>query len=205
MTNKKLESISAILDDELQQVELDLALAELEEEQVNAFGRYSLIGDVLRNEQELLVDNQLSERIMVAVAELEQHETQPITSSVTPGSVIAISEHPKWRQAWHRIKHSSTGKGLGQLAIAASVAIVAVVGVSNMPGQGDNSPTPVLNTVPLSGGITPVSADGLREKPSANQVTQARINALMADHNQQLRAKEEPETEDDADTKDNNQ
>jgi hypothetical protein len=29
--------------------------------------------------------------------------------------------------------------------------------------------------------------NGLAPKPTANQVTQSRINALMADHNQQLR------------------
>lgn len=194
MTNKNVESISALMDDELNQAELDQTMSALDDEQTSTFARYGLIGDVLRNEQELVTNKDFSMSIQSAIADLEQSSD---IETVEP--VVSITRHPKWHQritnSVKRFTTSSTGKGMGQMAIAASVALVAVVGVSNMSPQNDQMPSPVLNTTPLIDGISPVSADGLKAKPSANQVTQSRINALMADHNQQLRVTEDEELE----------
>lgn len=195
MTNKNLESISALLDDEVNQSELELTLDGLGSDHSATFGRYGLIGDVLRNEQELVTGPDFSMSIQNAIADLQQDAE--LESSVSQDSVVAISSHPKWHQrvagSVKRFTTSTMGKGVGQMAIAASVALVAVVGVSNVTPQNDQLPVPVLSTTPLIDGISPVSTDGLKAKPSANQVTQSRINALMADHNQQLRVAEDEE------------
>ena len=194
MTNKNNESLSSLLDDELTQAELEAMMSELEQDEAETFGRYSLIGDVLRNEQEIVVESSFSANIQAAIADIE---LEPVPQEQN-SDVVAITAHPKWHQRFAQkltsFGGSNTGKGMGQLAIAASVALVAVVGVSNMaPQTGDNVPSPVISTVPLVDGIAPVSADGLKQMPTADQVTQSRINALMADHKQQLRASDADE------------
>lgn len=205
MTNNNLESLSALLDDEVNQSEIEQTMDVIGDEQTATFGRYGLIGDVLRNEQQLVTDNAFSMSIQAAIEGLEQDAG--LESSVASDSVVAINTHPKWHQRiTGKVKSftsSSTGKGMGQMAIAASVALVAVFGVSNMAPQNNLMPSPVLNTTPLIDGISPVSTDGLKAKPSANQVTQTRINALMADHNQQLRVAEDEELDKDKEENDN--
>jgi sigma-E factor negative regulatory protein RseA len=190
MTNKNLESLSALLDSEISEQELQENWQELSDDstQVDTFGRYSLIGDVLRNEQELMTSSSFADGIQAAIADVELDKVQAETSD----SVVSIASHPKWHQKIaakvKALGQTSTGKGLGQMAIAASVALVAVVGVNNMQVEEQHMPSPVLSTQPLVSGLEPVSVEnGLAPKPTANQVTQSRINALMADHNQQLR------------------
>lgn len=201
MTNKNLESISALLDSEVEDKELQQSLQQLsdDEQDKDVFSRYSLIGDVLRNEQQILTGSDFANSIQSAIADVEL--TQPEQNQAEP--VVSISSHPKWHQRMaSKIKslgQTSTGRGIGQMAIAASVALVAVVGVNNMPAEDQQIPSPVLSTKPLVSGLDPVSVAGAgAPKLNANQVTQSRINALMADHNQQLRAadgKEENEEE----------
>lgn len=203
MTNQHQEPLSAMLDDELTNNELTQALDSIKDDQqsVQTFGRYALIGDVLRKEQELVSDDSFANSIQAAIADIEL----PMVDQLETDNVASIAKHPKWYQRASQkvvqLGEHKLLKGSAQFAIAASVALVAVVGVSNMnPGQ-DKVTSPVLNPVPLVQGLSPVSlsSDSFKEKPTANQVTQSRINALMADHNQQLRAtddKEELEKED---------
>lgn len=192
MTNKHQEPISAMLDNELTNSELDKAFNNIKDDQdsVQAFGRYALIGDVLRKEQELVIDDTFANSIQAAIADIEL----PMVEQLDEGNVASIAKHPKWYQrVSHKVVQLSQHKALkggAQFAIAASVALVAVVGVSNMePGQ-DKLTSPVLSPVPLVQGLSPVSlsSDSFKQKPTANQVTQSRINALMADHHQQLRS-----------------
>ena len=201
MTNKNLESISALLDDEVNQAELESTLEGMAESENESFRRYSLIGDVLRNEQELVTDSGFADSIQAAIADIELPPLEQ-TENVNSDNLVSIASHPKWHQRVmakvSQFGQSSTGKGMSQMAIAASVALVAVVGVSNIaPQQEEHMPSPVISTVPLVEGISPVSTDGLKAKPSANQVTQSRINALIADHNQQLRAADDDKSDDD--------
>ncbi len=188
MTNKNLEPISAMLDSELTNSELDQAFDDIHQDQDSKerFGRYALIGDVLRQEQELIADDSFAMGIQAAIENIELPES---------GNVSSIASHPKWHQRvvqkLSKIGNHQSVKGGAQFAIAASVALVAVFGVSNMKHDQTKITSPVLSPVPLVQGLSPVSADGLKQKPTANQVTQSRINALMADHNQQLRATED--------------
>lgn len=202
MTNNYQEPLSALLDDELSESELHDALssAEVDVEAKEQFSRYALIGDVMRNEQELIVQSSFAASIQQAVANIELPAADAIVEegakAETPASVTAISSHPKWRERFTtlvtQIGNSAAAKSGTQFAIAASVALVAVVGVGNMQtSQTERVSSPVLNTVPIVQDLKPVSLDGTQKKPTANQVTQSRINALMADHNQQVRAAEE--------------
>jgi len=205
MTNKNFESISALLDDEAKSQEVESTLEQMSQqpEQIEAFSRYSLIGDVLRQEQELVTDSSFADKVQQALATAEQEQAQD-------SSVVNIASHPSWGQrVAAKVKtftQSSTGKGMSQFAIAASVALVAVVGVGNMSGtgveeQGDDLPAVIAS--PLIGGVTPVSvaADRPAARQSANQKTQSRINSLLSDHQQQLRVtddkKEQEQNEED--------
>lgn len=195
MTSKNVESVSALVDDELNKAELDALFSEIHDEEKSTFGRYGLIGDVMRNEQSIEIDESFAAGIQNAIANLPQEQAAP--EQETP--VVSIASHPKWHQQVAAkvmaFGQSSTGRGMSQLAIAASVALVAIVGVNNLAPtqQNPEASSPVIQTVPLVSGISPVSTDGLKSKPDANQVTQSRINALTADHNQQLRAADEEE------------
>lgn len=192
MTNKNFESISALLDDELTSTKFESTFEQMTEqqEQVEAFSRYSLIGDVMRQEQELSLGDDFANNIQQAIASVEQDQ-----SSIEQSNVVGITSHPSWGQkVVAQVKsfaQSSTGKGMSQFAIAASVALVAVVGVGNMSGtsteQSDQGPAVI--TSPLIGGVTPVSvaSDTVQSRQSENQKTQSRINALISDHQQQLR------------------
>jgi negative regulator of sigma E activity len=190
MTNKHLESISALLDDEVNQSELDSTLQQTVDttENVEAFSRYSLIGDVLRNEQLLETDGSFAAGIQAAIANVEQ---EVITED---SSVVDISSHVNWRSKvaskLKQFSQSSTGRNSAQFAIAASVALVTIVGVSNIPQTNSQYNAPVAQTTPLVSGVAPVSlaSDGVKNRQSANQMTQTRINALIADHQQQLKA-----------------
>jgi sigma-E factor negative regulatory protein RseA len=189
MTNKHLESISALVDDEVNQSELESTLQQTAEqaESADTFSRYSLIGDVLRNEQVIEINSDFAASIQAAIANVEQEVTD------NNSSVVQISSHANWRsKVAQKVKafgQSSTGRNSFQFAIAASVALVAVVGVSNMSQSGSEYSTPVAQTTPLVNGVAPVSlaSDGVKTRPSANQMTQSRINALIADHQQQLK------------------
>ncbi len=198
MSNQNQEKLSALLDDELEHESLKQVFADVEAESKTKrqFSRYALIGDVMRKEQELMISDDFASRIQAAVADLDMEKVPEPELEPALETVTAISSHPSWAarmsSGWQQMKQSKTARGSAQFAIAASVALVAVFGVNNM--QQQSSPTaPVLTPVPLVQGLSPVSTDGLREKPSANQVTQSRINALMADHNQQVRLSDDSE------------
>ncbi len=197
MTNKSFESISALLDEELNTQDVATRVEEMSQqpEQVDTFSRYSLIGDVLRQEQEIVLGSSFADKIQQAIVDVEQE-------AVTESSVVNIASHPSWGQrVAARVKNftqSSTGKGMSQFAIAASVALVAVVGVGNMSGTKEqNDGIPAVVTAPLIDGVTPVSAASVRpaERQSANQKTQSRINSLISDHQQQLRVADDKNEE----------
>lgn len=194
MTNKNYESISALLDDEVTSKELETTLEQMEQPeqsgQIDAFARYSLIGDVLRQEQELVESNDFALNIHAALENVEQELPE---HSAEESAVVSIASHPSWSQRIaSKVKSfsgTSTGRGMSQMAIAASVALVAVVGVSNMTPQQEVDVSPTIMTSPLIGGVSPVSlsTDKPAAQKSANQLTQSRINSLISDHKQQLR------------------
>lgn len=191
--------MSALLDSEVNEQELGESLEQIQQDSSpkETFSRYSLIGDVLRNEQFVVAETSFADGIRSAIENLEQD------SSVAPDSkVVTIASHPKWYQKLpaqiKNLTQSNTGKGIAQMAIAASVALVAVIGVNNLSTSESGVAAPVASTVPFGDGIQTVS--GFSKQPqnklSANQVTQSRINSLISDHEQQLRVVAEDQVED---------
>ncbi|WP_108649410.1 sigma-E factor negative regulatory protein [Dongshaea marina] len=170
------EQLSAFIDGELDDDRLLDLLVEEHESSVT-WTRYQLIGDTMRGELPEMVSFDLADRVTAAL------EDEP--------TVLA----PK-RQSSER---SGRGKGwvvqfskrVGQYAIAAAVAGVVIVGVQKYGDQQTpSSPGSVLNTVPLGGGATPVSAN-FNMAPAQNeaqmtpeQIQQQRqmLSAYFQDH-----------------------
>lgn len=173
------ESLSALLDGEQH-----LADAKIAEQDVSTFGRYALIGDALRaqkNNHDIHID--ISERVALALenepvyADFTQSKAQSeVADKSDQNNVVAFN----WR------------KPVAQLAIAASVAMFAIVGVSTLP-QSDpqQNEIPLLQTTPLTGMASPVSYSSAPALENAEQglreLQQQRIGALVLEHQRQAR------------------
>ena len=111
-------------------------------------------------------------------ADFTQSASQPAPLAATgTDNVVAFN----WR------------KPVAQLAIAASVAMFAIVGVQTLP-QGENSPSneiPMLQTTPVTGMASPVSYSSEPALQNAEQglreLQQQRIGALVLEHQRQAR------------------
>ncbi|MBB1269835.1 sigma-E factor negative regulatory protein [Shewanella sp. SR44-3] len=153
---------------------------------------YHMIGDAMRGELPKTFDLDLSASIAAAI-ELEPAILAPQTSQIkaqqteTPNQAIKPANNvsnlvPLFKQ-------------LGQYAIAASVALVAVVGVQNYNQQQDaQAPMSVLTTRPLVGSVSPVSLQTGGQQSNAQGVSneqmveqRRRINAYIQDHMLQQR------------------
>lgn len=185
MTNlneKRKEQISALFDDEH-----SLESRHLGDELEHAASRYSLIGDVMRGEGKALIQIDIADQVAQA---LEQEETYNIVPEVLSAPETDVAAH---KQSTGAI--SNWKKPFAQLAIAASVAAVAVIGVQTMPQNSDIiNPEPQLQnleTMPFGGTATPVSYStepaletaqkGLRE------LEEKRLGALLLEHQRQSR------------------
>ena len=173
------ESLSALLDGEQH-----LADAKIAEQDVSTFGRYALIGDAMRaqkNNHDIHID--ISERVALALesepvyADFTQSKKQSeVADKSDQNNVVAFN----WR------------KPVAQLAIAASVAMFAIVGVSTLP-QSDpqQNEIPLLQTTPLTGMASPVSYSSAPALENAEQglreLQQQRIGALVLEHQRQAR------------------
>ena len=121
-TEQSGERISSLMDGGLDDsVDVESCLDHLVEnkEASHCWGRYHLIGDALKRNLPPVIDNQLASRVM---AELENEPT-----------VLAPS----------RIK-LSLGKQMAGMAVAASVATVAVLGVQFMYKEDVTAPSPQI-------------------------------------------------------------
>jgi sigma-E factor negative regulatory protein RseA len=173
------ESLSALLDGEQH-----LADAKIAEQDVSTFGRYALIGDAMRaqkNNHDIHID--ISERVAQAL------ENEPVyadfTQSKAQSEVADKSEQ-------NNVVAFNWRKPVAQLAIAASVAMFAIVGVSTLP-QSDpqQNEIPLLQTTPLTGMASPVSYSSAPALENAEQglreLQQQRIGALVLEHQRQAR------------------
>ncbi len=180
------ESLSAFIDGE---TAADALIVELEQdmEAQESWKNYHLIGDVMRGEAPA-VNRSIAESVAAAL------ETEPVHQLKTESVKVLISEaQPTPQQARRYIPAWLTQ--LGQVAVAASVSLVVVLGVQN---YGDNradfppEQLTVLQTVPFAGNVEPVSLT--RERVTASQASEAQllehrrhINAMLQDYELQLR------------------
>ncbi|WP_258240275.1 MULTISPECIES: sigma-E factor negative regulatory protein [Pseudidiomarina] len=175
MTDRSYEQLSALLDDAVldareREQHLDSLLSDTEAQ--HAWGRYALIGRIMKNEATSATPVDISASIAAQVAQ----EPQP--SNVVQG------RFGKGRQMVQRLL-----KPAGSVAIAASVALVAVLTVQQtQPVMPEESVEPAFVTNPL-GGRSPVSYNTVLEsnEPTQAEIAQQRrlLQFYLLDHNSQ--------------------
>ncbi len=182
LTEENKAHISAVLDSEE-------ALSELmtTSEAGKQFERYSLIGDVMRNDASDVIHIDIAD----SVAELLEHE--PVfadfkQTQLEPESKATESKLPD------NVVPFNWKKPVSQIAIAASVAVFAIMGVQTLPSgdaPGVAEPAPMFQTKPFGGIAAPVSYSS---EPALDNATnglrklqQQRIGALVLEHQRQTR------------------
>lgn len=149
---------------------------------------YHLIGDAMRGELPSAIPLDLSASIAAAI-DKEPTIVAPVTS--TPVSEVVEPQ----RQLASGGRVIPMFKQFGQYAIAATVAMVAIVGVQNynQAPESQDPASPVLITRPLVGSASPVSLQtGTVQQPQGYTNEQLieqrrRINSYIQDHMLQQR------------------
>ena len=196
------EKLSALMDGEL----VDKALIqELEQDQESrdAWHNYHLIGDVMRGEAPAKPEWNIAESVALAL------EDEPAHRSIDSRSVNVISindalteSQPEPQKAKPQLPAWLTQ--FGQVAVAACVSLVVILGVQQYGGSDPMSPQseqlPVLQTVPFAGSAEPVSLTRESVERSfgeANmQEQRKRVHALLRDYELQLRTNSEASQQD---------
>jgi sigma-E factor negative regulatory protein RseA len=156
---------------------------------------YHMIGDAMRSELPKAFDLDLSAKIAAAI-ELEPAILAPQPQA--PQANVLQTKNKPVQEAGTTNNVSNLVplfKQLGQYAIAASVALVAVVGVQNYNQEQDaQAPMSVLTTRPLVGSVSPVSLQTGGQQSNTQGVSneqmveqRRRINAYIQDHMLQQR------------------
>lgn len=184
MQDDKKEWLSALVDNHADLKDLDQVINSDDNKQT--WSRYHLIGDVMRDEVETSFDANLVDKIEAAIA------LEP--------TIVTLAAHRTLRQKISESKlvrnRSKYFGQCAQFAIAASVALVTVMGVNQYQlSANDDSPLPVFQTSgPVNGTLSPVSFSANNEAIVDQQEVrrdvlrqQQRIKALLFDHQQQLK------------------
>ena len=175
--SEKFEQLSACVDGEASTTRVDDVKADVQLQQ--KWQDYHLMGDTLRGDEVLLTDKSLLESIADAL------DDEP--------TVLAPSSKSRVIPIWQNVV--SLGKQSSQFAVAAGVAAVMILGVQNYNTEA----TQPFMTAPTSGpqgGLAPVSLSQSRTIQTPEQQLnerqalleqRKRINALLVDHQQQVR------------------
>ncbi|GIU51722.1 MULTISPECIES: sigma-E factor negative regulatory protein [Shewanella] len=153
---------------------------------------YHMIGDAMRGELPQTIDLDLTANIAAAI-ELEPAIMAPQTETVSTHDTATAAANTDTTQT-KKDNVVPFFKQFGQYAIAATVAMVAIVGVQNYGQEQDaESPLPVLNTRPLVGTASPVSLQtgAVQNQSNVNNDNvveqRRRINSYIQDHMLQQR------------------
>ncbi len=176
------EKLSAFMDGETNSAEIMDAI--LNDEELKAkWQRYHVIRSGLR--KEATVAPQLDITAAVAAA-LDSEPT-----------VMA----PKKRAGWKDLPLVGSvvpfAKQGGQFAVAASVAVAMILGVQQMNQPEPTEPFSTFETSGRIGGLSPVSLEQTRTLPRNDMSVvlekKRKINAIIADHEQQIQLKQAEE------------
>lgn len=152
--------------------------------------RYHLIGDVMRGEGSPVFGVDLSARIAEAI------ELEPVVVSPHFANRNNVANSRVMVPGTSRIVHFV--RNAGQYAIAASVAVAAIFGVQQyqLVMATNTAPVSVLNTIPISGSVAPVSlqSQSMTHEMQSQELTdeqllekRKRITAYLQDHALQQR------------------
>jgi sigma-E factor negative regulatory protein RseA len=162
MSEKINEQLSAMFDDELDQQEHELLIRrlKLEDDLKSSWSRYQLIGDVMRNNIAALSTTDLRAGIS------QQIEQEPAVSTLKPKASM----------------NTRMMKPVAGMAIAASVAAMAIIGLQNL-GQGESPLTdvPRLAQAPSTAPLQRVS--GTRWDMQQPE-TEMRLNGYLVNHSE---------------------
>lgn len=160
MNDKVSEQISALADGELPDSEQELLLRRLAAEPAlrKEWERIHLMRDALHNELPSQLGPSLSDRVMAAL----EHEPLPVAE-------------PGWKRVGRQL-----GRPLAGLAVAASVAALAILGLEQVmgPGQEQTGPTPQLAA--LDAAAEPRVVGTRWDQPEAGN----QLNAYLVNHNE---------------------
>jgi len=193
------DKISALMDGEL----IDKALVnELSDDQegLKVWSTYHLIGDIMRGDT-VHGEWDIAGQVSLALEKEPVHRQFDSSENAEPLQVTTLLEsQPLPVQAkWHLPAWLSQ---FGQVAIAACVSLVVILGVQQYSGSdaqtsGSEQQLPVLQTIPLAGSAEPVSLTResvTRHDTNTNtniQEQRRRINAMLQDYELQLRLNSE--------------
>ncbi|AWB67059.1 hypothetical protein C2869_11715 [Saccharobesus litoralis] len=184
MSQKVKQNVSAFVDGQPETAQVIDSLKQ-DKELEGAFGRYNLIGDVLRNEAPEHIHLDLADSIANAI------EKEPVVLAPNAAFAAAVSEQTSHQvQPSTKAKVISFFKPVAQYGIAASFAAALVVGFQAEQVETQEAGfEPVLHTMPLATSLDPVSAESSRTviNPVGIQEQQRRVNSYLLDHSRQLK------------------
>jgi sigma-E factor negative regulatory protein RseA len=191
MTNANKNASIGHTTSEIFDGEVELSKHVLEELEHDKFVRYAMIGDVMRSKQESTLTIDITASVAAALDNEPTYAMSPITAGADIRDNKAVNDSPS--AANNVVSIGRYRKPLAQFAIAASVCLIALVGVNNNVQQGEATNTlPALQSMPLTGGISPVSLS--TEQPALENASQGlrelqqqRIGALVLEHQRQSR------------------
>lgn len=178
MNDRSYEQLSALLDDAVvdareREQQLDSLLSDTEAQ--GAWGRYALMGRIMKNDTAANAPLDISASVAARIAQ-EPQSTKVVQGRFGKGREVI--------QRWLR--------PAGSVAIAASVALVAVMTVPQMqsvnPEESLETMEPAFVTNPL-GGRSPVSYNTVLQsnEPTQAEIAQQRrlLQFYLLDHNSQ--------------------
>ena len=192
MTNK--QQISALMDGELIDQSL-ISEIEKDDESLQSWSHYHLIGDTLRGETPSNPNWDIASKVALAL------DNEPAYNSLSPSHLSSskvtpiLEAQPQPEKA--RARMPAWLSNLTQVGVAACVSLVVILGVQQYSGTdatnvaSDSDQLPVLQTIPFAGSAEPVSLtrDSVRSQSSEVKAMEQhrRANALMQDYELQLR------------------
>jgi sigma-E factor negative regulatory protein RseA len=194
------EKLSALMDGET----IDKVLiSELEHDQesLQTWKNYHLIGDVMRGDAPEKPEWNIAESVALALEDEPAHSALN-QSSVAEVATPHIESQPTPAQAKRQLP--AWLAQFGQVAVAACVSLAVILGVQQYGGSDCAQPAadqlPVLETIPFSGSAEPVSLTRESVEKSNDNVNvqeqRRRVNALLQDYELQLRLNSEGEKAD---------
>ncbi len=189
------QQLSALMDGEMIDKSLIQELAN-DRESIETWKNYHLIGDVMRGDAPESPEWNIAESVALALEDEPAHRAYS-TNVTELDSMRVVEQQPAPQKARRQLPKWLSP--LGQVAVAACVSLIAILGVQQYGAGSETSqdqPFPVLQTVPLSGSVEPVSLTRESvERPNVEsnnvQEQRRRVNAMLQDYELQLRLNSE--------------
>lgn len=182
------EKLSAFMDGEIEGNDIIDAIKHDEALQAK-WQRYHVIRGTMRKEANVAPQLDITASVAAALAD------EP---------AIVAPKPSRWRSIPALGSVIPFAKQSGQFAVAASVALAVIIGVQQFNQPVPTEPFETFSTARPQGGLAPVSLEQTRALPrnDMNEVleTKRKINALIADHEQQIRLKQDEEASSESNT-----